>query len=115
MSEVLSGCAIRAALQRERLACQSRAAFEEYIRELRRPDIGDEADELTEADFVCDLAEDGWPDYDKWLTIWCRLNDGGELTPREREQALHYYGTDDGDTIPPEHRLAPTPTHEEER
>ena len=105
MSEVLSGCAIRAALQIERDAFQSKEAFEKYIRDLRRPDIGDDADEMSEADYVLDLAEPGWPDSDKWCAIWIRIKDGGELTPREREQAVHYFSTDDGDNVPAEHRL----------
>lgn len=101
MSEILSGCAVRAFIQKEQAACQTKAAFEEYIRELRRPDIGSDADEFTEADFVSDLAEDGWPDHEKWLDIHFRITTGGaELTPRERMCALHYYGTDDGDQVP---------------
>jgi hypothetical protein len=102
--EVLSGCAVRAVLQQERAACETKEAFETHIRELRRPHIGDDADALTEADFVSDLAEDGWPDHRKWLEIWVRLNDGGELTPREREQALAYWSA--GEDFPAaEHRL----------
>lgn len=89
----------------ERDCFLSKAAFETFIREFRRPDVGDDADTLTEADFVNDLAEDGWPDADIWLAIWCRLHEGGELTPREREQAVAYYRTQDGDTIPEEFRL----------
>lgn len=79
--------------------------FQAHIRKLRRHDIGDDADDLTEADFVCDLAEDGWPDHDLWIEIWVRLQEGGELTPREREQALAYYSCEDGDDVPAEHRL----------
>lgn len=75
--------------------------FVKHIRELCRPDIGDEADTLTEEEFICDLAEDGWPDYDKWLEIWNRLyTTGGELTVREREQALAYW--DSGEDYPSE-------------
>lgn len=105
MNQVLSGCAVRAFIQKEEAACQSKATFEAYFRELRRPDIGDDADEMTEKDFVCDLAEDGWPDSGKWLGTYSRLHDGGELTPRERLSALHYYNTDDGKEVPAEHRL----------
>lgn len=105
MNQVLSGCAVRAALQTEQAACLSKADFEKYIRDLRRPDVGTDADDLTEADFVLDLAEPGWPDSGKWCEIWIRIKDGGELTPREREQALHYYGTDDGDEVPEQFRL----------
>jgi hypothetical protein len=51
---------------------ETKDAFEEYIRAMRRPDIGDDADTMTEADFVSDLAETGWPDYRKWDVIWQR-------------------------------------------
>lgn len=105
MSEILSGCAVRAAIQETRIACQDKATFEAYIRAERRQFIGGDADALTEADYVSDLAEDGWPDCSKWLTIWARLFEGGELTPREREQALTYYATEDGDEVPKEYRL----------
>lgn len=82
----------------------TKSAFEAHIREFRRPDIGDEADELTEADFICDLAEDGWPDHEKWIVIWCRVHEVGELTPREREQALAYWAAGEDDP-PVEMRL----------
>jgi hypothetical protein len=77
----------------------TKAAFEQHIREMRRPDIGSDADELTEADFVLDLAEDGWPDHSAWTDIWVRLHEGGELTPRERKQALAYWAA--GEEYPP--------------
>lgn len=102
MNQVISGCAIRAALQIEQASFQSKAAFEKYIRDLRRPD---DADDMTEADYVLDLAEPGWPDSDKWCAIWIRIKDGGEMTPREREQALHYFCTDDGEEVPEQFRL----------
>lgn len=79
--------------------------FQELIREMRRPDIGDEADCITEADIVSDLAEPGWPESGEWLGIYSRLHEGGELTPRERERALAYYRTDDGQDVPPQFRL----------
>lgn len=61
----------------------------------------------TEADFISDLAEDGWNDSDKWLTIWGRLHNGGELTPRERECAIAYFEAGDCgiEGIPAEYRL----------
>lgn len=90
-------------------ATQTKAAFEAFIREYRRPDIGDDANDLTEADFVLDLAEDGWPDADLWCDIWMRIKDGGELTPREREQSVVYYRTEDGDDVPEQFRLAAAP------
>lgn len=105
MNQVLSGCAVRAFLQKEQAACEGKAAFEEYIRELRRPDIGDDANDMTEADFLCDLAEPGWPDSGKWMPIYVRCHDGGEMTPQERMSALHYFGTDDGEEVRAEHRL----------
>lgn len=105
MNKVLSGCAVRAALQIEQDSFQSKDAFENYIRDLRRPDIGDDANDMTEADYVLDLAEPGWPDSAQWCAIWVRIKDGGELTPREREQALHYYCTDDGDGVPEQFRF----------
>lgn len=105
MNQVLSGCAVRAFLQKEQAACENKAAFEEYIRELRRPDVGNDANDLDEAGFVLDLAEPGWPDSGKWNGIFVRLHEGGELTPQERMSALHYFGTDDGDEVRPEYRL----------
>jgi hypothetical protein len=82
----------------------TKEAFEAHIRVLLRPNIGDDADAYTEADFISDLAEDGWPDYRDWLNIWVRLHKGGELTPREREQSLAYWAA--GEDMPPaEHRL----------
>jgi hypothetical protein len=74
-------------------ACQTKEAFLAYIRESRRPDIGDDANNLTEADFVLDLAEPGWTDSEKWNDIWWRVHNGSELTPREREQALAYWAS----------------------
>jgi len=76
---------------KELCICSNRAMFEQHFRELRRPDIGSDADALTEADFVSELAEDGWPGHRHWLAIYSRLHDGGELTPRERAQALAYW------------------------
>lgn len=102
---VLSGCTVRAVIQIEKAACLDKASFEKYIRDMRRPDIGDDADTMTEADFVSDLAEDGWPDHRKWLMIWDRIFGGGELTAREREQALAYWAAGD-DEPAPEYRLA---------
>jgi hypothetical protein len=87
-----------------RNVCGSKADFERHIRELLRDNIGDDADTYSEADFVSDLAEDGWPDARAWLKIWVRLHEGGELTPREREQALAYWTA--GENLPaPEDRL----------
>jgi hypothetical protein len=83
----------------------TKSAFEQFIRDFRRPDIGEDADTLTEDDFVSELAEDGWPDYEKWLAIFVRLHEGGELTPREREQALAYYKTEDSADVPADMRL----------
>ncbi len=77
--------------QEWRQAAASKSAFERYIRDLRRRDIGEDADGLTEADFLLDLAEPGWPDSGKWCAVWVRIKDEGELTPREREQALAYW------------------------
>jgi len=91
---------------RDRGVFDSKTAFEDFVREERRLFIGDDANSMTEQDYVCELAEDGWPDYEKWLDIWCRLNGGGELTPREREQAVAYYGTEDGDDVPEQYLLA---------
>lgn len=105
MAEVLSGLAVNLYLQKEKTACESKEAFQDYIRELRRPDVGDDANDLTEAEFVLDLAEPGWPDSGKWCEIWVRIKDVGELTPRERMSALHYFGTDDGDEVPEQFRL----------
>lgn len=86
--------------------CQSKATFEAYIREFRRPDIGDEADEMTEADFILDLAEDGWPDHCRWSKIWCRVHEGGELTAEERRKSLAYWAA--GEEYPAEEdRLEP--------
>lgn len=88
----------------------TKEAFTAFMREVVRPDRGDEADELLqESNFVCDLAEDGWPEYDLWLTILVRLYDGGELTSREREQAHAYYICPDGQDVPPEYRLERAP------
>ena len=82
------------------LACATKQSFESHIRALRRPDIGDDADTLTEEDFVSDLAEPGWPDFCRWLEIWDGLQKGGELTPRQREQALAYWEA--GEDYPPD-------------
>lgn len=95
---------------RERMACESKSSFEEYFRELRRPDVGDEANELTELDMVTELTEDGWPDACGWMQIFMRIHDGGELTPREREQALAYWEA--GEELPDEAmRLPPCGPH----
>jgi hypothetical protein len=82
------------------MAWDNKAAFEEHFRELRRPDVGDEANELTELDMVTELTEDGWPDACGWMQIFMRIHDGGELTPREREQALAYWEA--GEELPDE-------------
>lgn len=83
----------------------TKAAFETFIRQWRRGCVGDDADDLTEADFVLELSEDGWPDASEWCAIWCRIKDGGELTAREREQALAYWRTGDGDEVPDQFAL----------
>jgi hypothetical protein len=71
---------------------ETREAFEKHFRDYLRPYIGDDADQYSEADFVSDLAEDGWPDSAKWLEIWYSLHTTGRaLTPREREQAMAYH------------------------
>lgn len=82
------------------MAWESKADFEEHFREIRRPDIGDEAAELTELDMVTELTEDGWPDACGWMQIFMRIHDGGELTSREREQALAYWHA--GEELPDE-------------
>ena len=70
----------------------NKAEFTAHFRELIRPDMGDDADIYEEIDFVSDLAEDGWPDHEKWMEIWYRLYlTNGELTEREREQSLAYW------------------------
>lgn len=78
----------------------SKSSFETYIRELRRSDIGDDADTLTEEDFVTDLAEPAWPDFCRWQEILGELIKGGELTPRQRTQALAYWEA--GEEYPPD-------------
>lgn len=80
------------------MAWENKAEFEQHFRELRRPDVGDDADELTELDMVTELAEDGWPDACGWMQIFSRIHNGGELTPCEREQALAYWNA--GEDLP---------------
>jgi len=85
---------------------QTKDAFERCIRDLRRPDIGDEADEMTESDFLLELSEDGWPDFCRWGRAWLRIENGGELTPEERRKALAYWEA--GEDYPAEEdRLEP--------
>lgn len=78
----------------------SKASFEAYIREMRRPEIGDDADEWTEANLLCDLAEPGWPDSCRWSELWHAVDTGAELTPRQRMQALAYWEA--GEDYPPD-------------
>lgn len=75
----------------------TKAEYLAAMRKLYRPNIGSDADDMSEADFISDLAEDGWPDHDKWSVVWGRLHSGGEMTPRERECAVAQYmaGEDD--------------------
>jgi hypothetical protein len=82
----------------EVMAWENKSEFEQHFREMRRSDVGDEADGYTELDMVTDLCEDGWPDACGWMQIFMRIHDGGELTPREREQALAYWNA--GEELP---------------
>jgi hypothetical protein len=76
---------------------------EEYLTKIRALYVAADCyveDHDKEEDYVSDLAEDGWPDHCKWLIIWNRLHDGGELTPRERECAVAQFQS--GEDFPPD-------------
>lgn len=83
----------------------SRSAFETLIRSELKPHIGDEAAQYTELDYISDLAEDGWPDSEKWLEIFSRLSSGSELTPEERQKAHFYYNNEEDARIPSAKRI----------
>lgn len=87
--------------------CETKEAFEAHIRDMLRPDIGDEVNDYTELDYVNALSEDGWVDNEHWLAIWAECYETGrELTPDEREKALAYYAAGE-DTPAPEFRIVP--------
>ncbi len=104
-SKPVSGGGSRERARRLARICQTKLAFEEHFRDLRRPDVGDEANGYSELDMVIDLSEDGWPDACGWRTILSRIHDGGEMTPREREQALAYWQA--GEELPAEDMRLP--------
>lgn len=65
--------------------------FIETVRKNQEIEGGDTSYLDNEADCITDLAEDGWPDCEKWSAIWCEVNAGRELTSEERRKALVYW------------------------